>query len=256
MTHPETSLPELTREQLLRYSRHVMLPSFDMQGQERLLASKVLVIGMGGLGCAAAPYLAASGIGQLTLVDHDVVDNHNLPRQTLFTAADIGNPKVTAAQAYLQQRSPDCNITAVQAKATDTNLEAWVQSHDVVVDCCDNLATRNLINQTCRRHITPHVMGAAIRYEGQLSVFTHQDEGPCYACLSQLFGEQQLSCMEAGILAPIVGVVGALQAVETLKLLAGVGAPISHKVMLYDGLHGEWRSFNLPRHPQCPECSA
>ncbi len=256
MTHPEAILPELTREQLLRYSRHVMLPSFDMQGQERLLASKVLVIGMGGLGCAAAPYIAASGIGELTLVDHDLVDNHNLPRQTLFTAADIGSAKVTAAKAYLQPRSPDCNIAVVQTKATDANLDTWVQNHDVVVDCCDNLATRKLINQACRRHATPHVMGAAIRYEGQLSVFMHQDDGPCYGCLSQLFGEQQLSCMEAGILAPVVGVVGALQAVETLKLLARVGAPITHKVMLYDGLHGEWRSFNLPRHPQCPECSA
>lgn len=255
MTHPETNLPELTREQLLRYSRHVMLPSFDMQGQERLLASKALVIGMGGLGCAVAPYLAASGIGQLTLVDHDVVNNHNLPRQTLFTAADIGTAKVTAAQAYLQSRSPDCSIESVREQASDANLDAWVQSHDVVVDCCDNLATRNLINQACRRHATPHVMGAAIRYEGQLSVFLHHDDGPCYGCLSRLFGEQQLSCMEAGILAPVVGVVGALQAVETLKLLAGVGTPISHKVMLYDGLHGEWRSFSLPRHPQCPECA-
>lgn len=249
------TLPELTREQLLRYSRHVMLPSFDMEGQERLLTSKVLVIGMGGLGCAVAPYLAASGVGQLTLVDHDVVDEHNLPRQTLYTAADVGKAKVLAAQAYLQQRSPDCDVHAKQEQAVQDNLHEWIAQHDVVVDCCDNLDTRNLINQACVRLRKPHIMGAAIRFEGQLSVFMNQGDGPCYGCLSQLFGEQQLSCMEAGILAPVVGVVGALQAVETLKVLAKVGTPISHKVMLYDGLHGEWRSFNLPRHPQCSQCA-
>lgn len=249
------TLPELTREQLLRYSRHVMLPSFDMAGQERLLASKMLLIGMGGLGCAVAPYLAASGVGSLTLVDHDVVDKHNLPRQTLYTENDVGHAKVTAAQSYLKLRSPDCKVIAQQTQASSANLPEWVREHDVVVDCCDNLATRNLINQACLRYKKPHVMGAAIRYEGQLSVFMNQSDGPCYGCLSALFGEQQLSCMEAGILSPVVGVIGALQAVETLKVLANVGTPISHKVMLYDGLHGEWRSFNLPRHPQCPHCA-
>ena len=249
------NLPELTRDQLLRYSRHVMLPSFDMLGQERLLQARVLVIGMGGLGCAAAPYLATSGVGKLTLVDGDVVDAHNLPRQHLYGPEDVGQAKVGAAIKRLQQQAPDTQLEGIIEHVDAERLDALVKQYDVVVDCCDNLTTRNAINRACVTAKVPLVSGAAIRYEGQLSVFLNDGESPCYQCLSLLFGEQQLSCMEAGILAPVVGVIGAMQAVETLKLIARVGEPISGKVMLYDGLHGEWQAFKLARHPQCPACA-
>ncbi|MGQ4277503.1 HesA/MoeB/ThiF family protein [Pseudidiomarina sp. E22-M8] len=250
------TLPELTREQLLRYSRHVMLPSFDLNGQERILASKVLVIGMGGLGCAVTPYLVGSGVGKLTLVDDDVVDTHNLPRQTLYQHDDIGVAKVVAAQQRLRTINADADINILTQRADAKLLLSLVQQHDVVVDCCDNLATRNAINAACVAAEKPLVSGAAIRYEGQLSVFLNQQHGPCYQCFSLLFGEQQLSCMESGILAPVVGVIGSMQAVETLKLLAQIGEPIAGHVLLYDGLHGDWQKFQLSRHPQCPLCNS
>ncbi|MDN7136462.1 HesA/MoeB/ThiF family protein [Pseudidiomarina terrestris] len=249
------TLPELTREQLLRYSRHVMLPSFDMAGQERLLASRVLVVGMGGLGCALSPYLVGSGVGQLTLVDNDSVDHHNLPRQLLYQQDDIGQSKVIAARQRLQSLNPDTSIEVLEQRLDQASLTELIGNYDCVVDCCDNLATRNAINAVCVEAQVPLVSGAAIRYEGQLSVFLNQGKGPCYRCLSLLFGEQQLSCMESGILAPVVGVIGAMQSVETLKLLAGVGEPIAGRVLLYDGLHGDWQSFQLSRHPDCPVCS-
>lgn len=247
-------LPELNREQLLRYSRHVMLPSFDLAGQERLLASKVLVIGMGGLGCAVTPYLVSSGVGYLTVIDDDVVDHHNLPRQLLYQQDDIGVSKVIAARQRLQKLNPDTKVEALAQRVDQTNLEGLIENYDCVVDCCDNLATRNAINSVCVVARVPLVSGAAIRYEGQLSVFLNQGGGPCYRCLSLLFGEQQLSCMESGILAPVVGVIGAMQSVETLKLLAGVGEPITGRVLMYDGLHGDWQNFRLSRHPQCSLC--
>lgn len=249
------TLPELTRAQLLRYSRHVMLPNFDLIGQERLLASRVLVIGMGGLGCAVAPYLVGSGVGKLTLVDDDVVDGHNLPRQTLYQPDDIGVAKVVAARQRLLSMTADTDITTIAQRADAELMLTLVQQHDVVVDCCDNLVTRNAINAACVKAEKPLVSGAAIRYEGQLSVFLNQQHGPCYQCFSLLFGEQQLSCMESGILAPVVGVIGSMQAVETLKLIAQVGEPVAAQVLLYDGLHGDWQKFKLSRHPQCPVCN-
>lgn len=248
-------LPELTREQLLRYSRHVMLPSFDMLGQERLLQAKVLVVGMGGLGCAAVPYLSGSGVGQITLVDADVVDAHNLPRQHLFGPEHVGQPKVDVAIERLQPQAPDCRFIALREYVDASRLNALVGNYDVVLDCSDNLATRNAINQACVDANVPLVSGAAIRYEGQVSVFLNDGHHACYQCLSLLFGDQQLSCMEAGILAPVVGVIGTMQAVETLKLIAQVGEPISGRVLLYDGLHGEWQAFKLTRHPHCKACS-
>lgn len=249
------TLPELTRAQLLRYSKHVMLPNFDLIGQERLLASRVLVIGMGGLGCAVAPYLVGSGVGKLTLVDDDVVDGHNLPRQTLYQPDDIGVAKVVAARQRLLSMTADTDITTIAQRADAELLLRLVQQHDVVVDCCDNLVTRNAINAACVKAEKPLVSGAAIRYEGQLSVFLNQQHGPCYQCFSLLFGEQQLSCMESGILAPVVGVIGSMQAVETLKLIAQVGEPVAAQVLLYDGLHGDWQKFKLSRHPQCTVCN-
>ncbi|KFZ30720.1 molybdopterin-synthase adenylyltransferase [Pseudidiomarina salinarum] len=249
------SNPELTRDQLLRYSRHVMLPSFDIQGQEALLASHALIIGVGGLGCAVAPYLAASGVGQLTLVDADTIDRHNLQRQTLFTDQQVGELKVEAAAGRLRAINPEVVVHTVAEHVEGETIDALIRNKQVVIDCCDNLATRNAVNAACVRHRVPLVSGAAIRFEGQLACFANNGAGPCYGCLSALFGEQQLSCMESGVLSPVVGVIGCAQAVEALKILAGVGSPLYGRIHLYDALQGEWQQFSLPRHPACRDCN-
>lgn len=209
--------------QTRRYSRQIMLPALDLAGQERLLNSKVLVIGLGGLGCAATPYLASGGVGQLTLVDGDDIDLSNLQRQILFSDADIGSNKATVAARQLRALNPTIEIDAIPQFADAPLLGTLLSSHDLVLDCTDNLAVRQLINQACVLAKKPLVSGAAIRFEGQLCCFTNQGDGPCYQCLSTLFGEPQLSCLEAGIFAPVVGVIGVSQALLALNILAGIG---------------------------------
>ncbi|KKO46784.1 molybdopterin-synthase adenylyltransferase [Arsukibacterium ikkense] len=255
MTKP-TNPPALNRQQALRYSRQLMLPALDFRGQEALLASKVLLVGMGGLGCAAAPYLVASGVGQLTLVDDDNIDSSNLQRQILYREADIGESKVQQAVASLRQLNSEIAINALQQRLTAEDLAALVPQFSLVLDCTDNLATRNAINAACVQAKVPLVSGAAIRFEGQVASFSMQGEGACYHCLSQLFGEQQLTCMEAGILSPVVGVIGTMQALAAVKILAGVGTPLYGKLQLFDALTGQWQQFSLNKDPACAVCGA
>lgn len=245
---------ELSPKQAMRYSRHVMLPAMDFAGQEALLAAKVLVVGMGGLGCAAAPYLVASGIGAITLADNDTIDSSNLQRQILYRENDIGQPKVQQAAAQLQQLNSDLHITALQQYLDADTLATLVPQFNLVLDCSDNLTTRNAINAACVAAKVPLVSGAAIRLEGQVASFNMQGDSACYACLSQLFGEQQLTCMEAGILSPVVGVIGAMQALEAVKIVSGVGTPLFGKLQLFDAMQSQWRSFNLSKDVQCPVC--
>ena len=247
---------ELTTAQAMRYSRHLMLPQLDIDGQEALLAASVLVVGMGGLGCAAAPYLVASGIGNITLVDHDTIDSSNLQRQILYREADIGHSKVQQAAASLRQLNSDTTITALQQRLSTADLAQLVPQYSLVLDCTDNLATRNAINAACVNAKVPLVSGAAIRFEGQVASFTMQGDSACYHCLSQLFGEQQLSCMEAGILSPVVGVIGAMQALEAVKIIADVGTPLYGKLQLFDALSGQWRQFSLNKDPACSVCGS
>ncbi|WP_164852270.1 HesA/MoeB/ThiF family protein [Rheinheimera riviphila] len=247
---------ELTLQQALRYSRQIMLPSFELQGQEKLSAAKVLVIGVGGLGCAALPYLASSGVGTLTLVDGDSIDRSNLQRQILFRETDVGQRKATVAAAALRQLNSEINIVAISEFADELLLQQWVAQHDLVLDCSDNLATRLLINRQCYRLQVPLVSAAAIRMEGQISSFLMDGKSACYQCLVGVFGEPQLSCLEAGILSPVVGVVGAMQALEAIKILTGCGTALAGKLLLLDGLHSEWQTFSLSRQPDCACCSA
>lgn len=240
--------------QTRRYSRQIMLPALDLAGQERLLNSKVLVIGLGGLGCAATPYLASGGVGQLTLVDGDDIDLSNLQRQILFSDADIGSNKATVAARQLRALNPTIEIDAIPQFADAPLLGTLLSSHDLVLDCTDNLAVRQLINQACVLAKKPLVSGAAIRFEGQLCCFTNQGDGPCYQCLSTLFGEPQLSCLEAGIFAPVVGVIGVSQALLALNILAGIGDIPWHQLQLFDGQTFDWRRFGIHKVAGCPGC--
>ena len=214
-----------------RYSRQLLLPGFGFDGQEKLRAATALVVGAGGLGCAASQYLVAAGIGRLVLVDFDTVELSNLLRQRLFTEANIGHSKARSAVARLQELNPHTDLHAIEQRSDDKTLQEQISAAAVVLDCSDNLATRE-----------------------QLSVFPMTITDPCYQCFSHLFGEQELSCMEAGVLAPVVGIVGNLQALEAIKLIAGVGKPVAGKVLMFDGALGEWHSFALPKWVDCPVC--
>jgi molybdopterin/thiamine biosynthesis adenylyltransferase len=242
--------------QLLRYSRHILLPEFGIGTQEKFAAASALVIGAGGLGCPVAQFLAAAGIGHLTLCDPDRVDLTNLQRQILFTTADIGTPKVTAAAARLAAVNPEVRITTVVARVGDDELARAVATADVVLDCSDNFATRHAVNRACVDAGKPLVSGAAIRFDGQVAVFDPRDAtAPCYHCL---FGEgeeiEETRCATMGVFAPLVGIIGATQAAEALKLIAGVGESLAGRLLLLDALTMSWREVRVPRDPGCTVC--
>ncbi|WP_353499506.1 molybdopterin-synthase adenylyltransferase MoeB [Vibrio sp. CB1-14] len=246
----------LSDEEMLRYNRQIILKNFDFDGQEALKQSSILIIGAGGLGCAASQYLAAAGVGALTLVDDDVVELSNLQRQVLHHDASIGLKKVDSARQALLKLNPHLVVHTFDKRLSDDDLEAQIIKHTLVLDATDNVETRNQLNRLCYRHKIPLVCGAAIRMEGQISVFTYQDSAqPCYCCLSALFGETSLSCVEAGVMSPIVGIIGATQALEAIKVIANYGTPKVAKLMLFDGLTVSWREMGLPKSKQCPVCS-
>ncbi len=240
-----------TLAQTRRYSRQIMLPALDLAGQEKLLNSKVLIIGMGGLGCAAAPYLCSGGVGALTLVDGDTVDLTNLQRQILYTDADVGQLKAEVAAQWLQRQNPEVQVHAVSQFADVALLAELVATQDLVLDCTDNLQVRQQISDACVRAKKPLVSAAAIRFEGQLCAFKNDGSGPCYRCMSRLFGEQQLSCLDAGILAPVVGLIGVQQALWAMLWLSGAADLPWHQLRLFDALHSQWQSFSLVKQPDC-----
>ncbi|MGM0594051.1 MAG: HesA/MoeB/ThiF family protein [Pseudomonadota bacterium] len=244
-------------EQLLRYSRQIMLPQLDVAGQQRLLDSHALIIGMGGLGSPVAMYLAAAGVGQLTLVDFDTVELSNLQRQILHGTEDIGRPKVASARDALLRLNPDVVVEEVNLKLEGAALDEAVALADVVIDASDNFASRFAINDACVRARRPLVSGAAIRMEGQVSVFHNElDDSPCYRCLYRDEEGLAQTCSESGVLAPVVGVIGALQATEALKVLAGIGETLRGRLLLWDAMRMEWRSLGLRKDPACPCCGA
>ncbi|MGX9416684.1 molybdopterin-synthase adenylyltransferase MoeB [Vibrio sp. RC27] len=244
----------LTDSEMLRYSRQINLTGFDFEGQEALKSARVLVVGVGGLGCATTPYLVSAGIGHLTIVDDDQVEFHNLQRQVLHGDQDVGRDKVESARDSLLQINNSVSISAIAQRLHDGPMMTLIKQHDIVVDCCDNLATRNQLNKLCHSNKTPLVSGAAIRMEGQVSVYTYQPDTPCYQCFSQRFGEQNLSCVTSGILAPVVGVIGSMQAIETIKMLTGYGEVAQSKVMLFDALYANWRELKLSKLDSCAVC--
>ncbi|MDT3251314.1 molybdopterin-synthase adenylyltransferase MoeB [Serratia sp. root2] len=247
-------LPELTDAETLRYNRQIILRGFDFDGQEKLKAARVLIVGLGGLGCAAAPYLAAAGVGHLTLVDFDTVSLSNLQRQILHRDARLGMTKVESARLELSAINPHIRIDTVDGQLNDEQMAAHIAACDLVLDCTDNVATRDLLNRQCHTLRKPLVSGAAIRMEGQLSVFTYQPDEPCYRCLSRLFGENALTCVEAGVMAPLVGTIGTLQAIEAIKLLAQYGQPLTGKLLMFDAMTMQFREMKLPKNPQCEVC--
>ncbi|NLU18930.1 MAG: molybdopterin-synthase adenylyltransferase MoeB [Serratia liquefaciens] len=247
-------LPELTDAEALRYNRQIILRGFDFDGQEKLKAARVLIVGLGGLGCAAAPYLVAAGGGHLTLVDFDTVSLSNLQRQILHRDVRIGMAKVESARLELIAINPHTQIETVDGQLDDDQMAAQIAACDLVLDCTDNVAARNLLNRLCHAHRKPLVSGAAIRMEGQLSVFTYQPGEPCYRCLSRLFGDNALTCVEAGVMAPLVGTIGTLQAMEAIKLLTQYGQPLTGKLLMFDAMTMQFREMKLPKDPQCEVC--
>jgi adenylyltransferase/sulfurtransferase len=242
-------------EQLLRYSRQLMLPGVDVAGQEKLLAARVLMLGLGGLGCPAAMYLVAAGVGHLTLVDHDTVDLTNLQRQIAHTTASIGRFKVDSARDTLLALNPTITIETVAARLEGELLADLVKRHDAVLDCTDNFAIRFALNAACVAARVPLVSAAAIRLEAQISVFDpRQPDSPCYRCLYEEGTEADQSCAHNGVLAPLVGIVGSLQALECLKLLIGFGTSLSGRLLLLDAARLEWRELRLRKNPDCPVC--
>lgn len=243
-------------DQLLRYSRQIMLPQIDVTGQQKLLDSTTLIIGMGGLGSPVALYLAAAGVGHLMLVDFDEVELSNLQRQILHTSKDIGKPKVNSASETLSDINPEIKITPINKKLDKAELKKYAEQADVVIDGTDNFATRFMVNEACVKTQTPLISGAAIRMEGQLSVFMNDGTGACYRCLYREDGEEELRCSENGVLAPVVGVIGSLQAVEAIKVLTGIGETLSDRLLIMDALHMDMRILKLKKDPACPVCGA
>ena len=246
---------ELTDHEILRYNRQISLKAVDFDGQEKLKESRVLIVGAGGLGCAASQYLASAGVGKIILVDFDTISLSNLQRQILYTDADMGKPKAEVAKVRLQSINPNIEVQAVVKKCDDAELAELIKQVDVVVDCTDNIDVRNQLNLQCFQRKRPLVSGSAIRFEGQISVFTYAENEACYQCLSQLFGSDTLSCVEAGVISPIVGVVGSLQALEAIKVLLNIGKTLAGKLLIIDGLHFSVREMNLPKMPSCKVCT-
>jgi molybdopterin-synthase adenylyltransferase len=245
-------------QQLLRYSRHILLDEVGIEGQQRLRAAHALIVGAGGLGCPAALYLAASGIGKLTLADPDQVDLTNLQRQILYRTDSVGTPKVEAARATLAALNPDVTIVPLQRKVEAKDLQSLLRDVDVVLDCSDNFATRHALNRACIETKKPLVSGAAIRFDAQIMVFDLREKtSPCYACVFPEDGEvEEMQCSTMGVFAPLTGAVGALQAMEAAKLLIGAGETLSGRLLLLDAKRSEWRTVRVKRDPACAACSA
>ncbi len=243
--------------QLLRYSRHILLPQIGYEGQEKLTQSHALIIGAGGLGSPAALYLAASGVGNLTICDFDNVDLTNLQRQIIHTTASVGINKAVSAQQTIYEINPDVVVQTIQQKSSETEFKTLAEHADVVIDCSDNFATRYTLNRVCFQLKKPLVSGAAIRFEGQITVFDfRQENSPCYHCLYPDVGEdQEMRCADNGVFAPLVGMIGTTQVAEALKLMMNIGESLQGRLLLLDALSMEWRTIKLSKDPACSVCS-
>ncbi|MBY0445782.1 MAG: molybdopterin-synthase adenylyltransferase MoeB [Burkholderiales bacterium] len=255
---PSTTVDELDDQALLRYSRHILLDEIGIEGQEKISQAHVLLIGAGGLGSPAALYLASAGVGTLTIVDDDQVDLSNLQRQIIHHTASIGQNKAQSAAQTIYALNPQIKVNAITTRAVGEELVQLVAAADIVLDCCDNFATRHAVNRACVAHKVPLVSGAAVRFDGQLTTFdSRQDNAPCYHCL---FGEEGEAsdgpCATFGVFAPLVGMIGAAQAAEALKLIIGLGRPLLGRLQLLDARDMQWREMRYKADPACPVCSA
>lgn len=246
----------LSDDELLRYSRQILMPRFDVAGQEKLKSARVLVVGAGGLGCPVALYLGAAGVGRLTLVDDDAVEMANLQRQIGFDQDQLGQSKAEALAARILRINPLISVEAVNRRLDGEELARQVGQATLVVDCTDNFNTRFALNRACVAAKVPLVSGAAIRGEGQVSVYDQRVEGsPCYHCLYPEQGNEDLTCSQAGVIAPLVGMIGSVQAMEAIKVISGVGAPLVGRLLILDAWEMQWREMKLARDPGCPVCS-
>ncbi|WP_392559985.1 molybdopterin-synthase adenylyltransferase MoeB [Orbus mooreae] len=247
-------MQQLSDKELLRYDRQITLKGFDIDKQEQLKNSSALIIGLGGLGCSASLYLTASGIGKLTLVDFDMVSESNLSRQILYTDNNLNQNKVSAAKYALLSHNPNMIIHTVEQQLDDEQLTELIKQHDIVLDCTDNIQTRQQVNRCCYNVKKPLISGAAIRMEGLLSVFTYQDNAPCYQCLSQLFGQDSLTCVEAGVMSPLVGMVGSMQAMEAIKVLTHYGTPLISRLLMLDTMTMQFNEIMFNKQLHCSVC--
>jgi molybdopterin/thiamine biosynthesis adenylyltransferase len=245
-------------QQLLRYARHILLDELGIEGQEKFLAARALIIGAGGLGSPAAMYLASAGVGHITLVDDDIVELSNLQRQLLHTTESLGQPKVESGRRALHAFNPEITVQTIARRLCGDALEEAVAAADVVLDCSDNFTTRHQVNRACVHHRKPLVSGAAIRFDGQISVFDLRAEAsPCYHCLFPEADDiEEANCATMGVFAPLVGIIGSVQAAEALKLLAGIGETLAGRLLCLDSLMMQWRTVNVPRDHECPVCVA
>jgi molybdopterin-synthase adenylyltransferase len=248
----------MTDDQLLRYSRHILLNEIGIEGQEKISSGRALIVGAGGLGSPVALYLGSAGVGHITLVDDDTVDLTNLQRQIAHTTARVGETKVTSAKVAIAAINPDVTVTVIQARANASLLDTLVEQTDVVLDCCDNFATRQAVNAACVKHRKPLVSGAAIRFDGQISVYDPRDDhSPCYACVFPPDANfEETRCATMGVFAPLVGIIGSMQAAEALKLLSGAGQSIAGRLLMLDGRAMEWHDISLPRNTSCVVCGS
>lgn len=245
----------LSDAQLLRYSRQIMLPQIDIIGQQALLAASVLIVGVGGLGCPAALYLAAAGVGRLVLNDMDNVDLSNLQRQVAYRETDLGLPKADSVKQAIQQLNSSIDVIALSYQLDEAQMAHAISQVDLVLDCTDNFSTRHLINRLCVHANKPLVSAAAVGFEAQLSVFDRRNRAsPCYHCLYPDLGNENLSCAENGVLGPLVGAIGAMQALEAVKIITGIGRNLVGRLLVFDALRMEWRELGLPRDPACQVC--
>jgi molybdopterin/thiamine biosynthesis adenylyltransferase len=242
--------------QLLRYSRHILLPQIEYEGQQTLIQSHALIVGAGGLGSPVALYLAASGVGKLTICDFDQVDLTNLQRQIIHTTQSVGINKAVSAQQTIYEINPEVEVITIQKKSSEAEFSELIAQADVVIDCSDNFATRYTLNRLCFTHKKPLISGAAVKFEGQITVFDFRNEkSPCYHCLYPDVGtDQEMRCAENGVFAPLVGMIGTMQAAEALKCLMRIGENLQGRLLLLDALTAEWRTIKLARDPACSVC--
>jgi molybdopterin/thiamine biosynthesis adenylyltransferase len=244
-------------EELLRYARHILLDDVGIEGQTTLLASRVLVVGAGGLGSPVCLYLASAGVGELVVADDDTVELSNLQRQIMHTNDRVGMPKVDSARTAVAQINPDTIVTALEKRLDSVSLGEQVSQVDLVLDCCDNFDTRHAVNQACVTHQVPLVSGAAVRFEGQVCVYdTRQETSPCYHCLfPQGHDVTPTDCATMGVFAPLVGIIGSLQAAEAIKVLTGIGQPLVGRLVIFEARRSHWHEVKVPRDPVCPVCA-
>lgn len=240
----------------MRYSRQILLPDFDLEKQEKLINSSAIIIGLGGLGCSVSQYLAAAGIGKLTLVDDDTVELTNLQRQILHFEKDLGLSKVASAQDTLNQINSHTVVQTHSERLSENKLAELFKEHDIVIDCSDNLSTRNSLNKLAYKSLTPLVSGAAIRMEGQVFCVIPTEGSSCYKCLSRFFGEQNLSCLESGVMSPLVGTIGSVQATEAIKILTQYGCSAVNILQVYDAMESNWSRFNVTPFEACEVCGS